>query len=63
VQPGQSTRLTSPGSITVYADANTRFPDGNSIGAGGVYRFSGLIFDDGGALRMDCSQVRNGVAE
>lgn len=63
VQPGQSTRLTLPGSITVYADANTRFPDGNSIGAGQVYRFTGLIFDDGGALRMDCSQVRSGVAE
>jgi hypothetical protein len=31
--------------------------------AGSVARFTGVIFDDNGTLRMDCTQVSSGVAE
>ena len=31
--------------------------------AGSVVRFTGVIFDDNGTLRMDCTQVLAGVAE
>jgi len=33
------------------------------VAPGGVFRFRGLLFDDNGTLRMDCSQINDGVAE
>jgi hypothetical protein len=30
---------------------------------GTVLRFTGLVFNDNGTLRMDCSQVNDGVPE
>ena len=32
------------------------------IAAGNNFRFYGLVFNDNGALRMDCAQVNDGVA-
>jgi hypothetical protein len=63
VQPGQTTLLTAPSSIVVYADSNTQMLNTSPIVVGGVVRFNGLVFNDNGTLRMDCAQVNDGVAE
>ncbi len=63
VQPGQTTLLTNPGSLVVYADGNTQTVNSGKPTVGGVFRFYGLVFNDGGTLRMDCAQITNGVAE
>jgi hypothetical protein len=62
-QPGQTTLLTNPSTVAVYADSNTQMLNSSSIAAGGVFRFYGLVFNDNGTLRMDCAQVNDGVAE
>jgi hypothetical protein len=59
----QTTVLKSPGTIMVYTDANTRMLASKPVAVGGLERFRGLIFNDGGVLRMDCSQINDGVAE
>jgi hypothetical protein len=63
VQPGQTTQLTSPGTVVVYADSNTQMLNSGAISVGSVVRFYGLVFNDGGTLRMDCAQVSDGVPE
>ncbi len=63
VLPGQTTLLTNPSSVVVYADSNTQQLNTDHIAVGSVLRFNGLIFNDNGRLRMDCAQVNNGVAE
>jgi hypothetical protein len=63
VQPGQTTLLTNPNTVVVYADSNTQTLNSASISVGGVFRFYGLVFNDDGTLRMDCAQVNDGVAE
>lgn len=62
-RPGQPALLTNPNTVLVYADSNTQILNSNSVSAGGVFRFYGLVFNDGGTLRMDCAQIREGVAE
>jgi uncharacterized protein DUF5666 len=61
VQPGQTTLLTNPNSVDVYIDANTQKLNTISLSAGNTLRFYGLIFNDNGALRMDCAQISDGV--
>jgi hypothetical protein len=63
VQPGQTTVVSNPDTVVVYVDSNTQRLNTNTIGAGSVLRFNGLVFNDGGTLRMDCAQVNDGVAE
>jgi hypothetical protein len=63
VEPGQTTQLTAPDTVVVYADSNTQMLNSGSVGVGSVARFYGLIFNDSGTLRMDCSQVNDGVPE
>jgi hypothetical protein len=63
VQPGQTTLLTNPNTVVVYADNNTQTLNSGSIGVGGLFRFYGLVFNDSGTLRMDCAQVNDGVTE
>jgi len=62
VQPGQTTLLTSPNTVVVYADSNTQMLNSTPISVGGVFRFYGLVFNDNGTLRMDCAQVNDGAA-
>jgi hypothetical protein len=50
-------------SVVVYVDNNTQLLNSAPFGLGSVMRFNGLIFNDGGILRMDCRQVNDGVAE
>jgi hypothetical protein len=61
-QPGQPT-LASPNTVVVYADSNTQNLNANSLSVGSAFRFYGLLFNDGGTLRMDCAQINDGVAE
>lgn len=63
VQPGQTTLLTDPNIVVVYVDNQTQMLNSNTIGVGGLFRFYGLIFNDSGTLRMDCSQISDGVKE
>jgi hypothetical protein len=35
----------------------------NAPAVGSAQRFTGVIFNDNGTLRMDCTQVAGGVAE
>lgn len=62
VQSGQTTLLTHPQEVLVYADKNTQLIAG-APGVGTAARFSGLIFNDNGTLKMDCTQVADGVTE
>jgi hypothetical protein len=63
VQPGQTTLLTNPNTIVVYADGNTQMLNSGAVSVGGLFRFYGLVFNDNGTLRMDCAQVNDGEAE
>jgi hypothetical protein len=63
VLPGQTTLLTNPGNVVVYADSNTQLLNTESISVGSILRFNGLVFNDNGTLRMDCAQINDGVAE
>lgn len=63
VQSGQTTLLTNPSQVVVYADSNTQMLNTNPIAVGNVVRFYGLVFNDNGTLRMDCAEVLDGVPE
>jgi hypothetical protein len=63
VQPGQTTLLTNPSQVVVYADDSTQMLNTNPIAVGSVVRFYGLVFNDNGTLRMDCAQINDGVPE
>jgi hypothetical protein len=63
VQPGQTTLLTNPNTVVVYADSNTQMLNSGAVSVGGLFRFYGLVFNDNGTLRMDCAQMNDGVAE
>jgi Domain of unknown function (DUF5666) len=63
VQGGQTTLLTNPQQVVVYADQNTPVVGGGAPGAGSMGQFTGVIFNDNGTQRMDCVQVAAGVAE
>jgi hypothetical protein len=54
-------KLNSPATVLVYADANAQLLNSTPINPGSVLRFTGLIFDDNGTLRMDCGQILDGV--
>jgi hypothetical protein len=60
--PGTQT-LTTPNTVTVYADSSTQFLHTAMIEEGDLLRFRGVIFNDGGTLRMDCNEILDGVAE
>jgi hypothetical protein len=63
VQPGQTTVLTDPSTVVVYADSNTQLLNTDDASVGSLLRFKGLVFNDSGTLRMDCAQINDGVAE
>jgi hypothetical protein len=62
VQPGQTTLLTNPNTVVVYADGTTQKLNTSPLAVGSVLRFNGLVFNDNGTLRMDCAQINDGVA-
>jgi hypothetical protein len=62
-QKGQTTLLTNPRTVVIYADSNTQMLNTAPVAVGSLLRFHGLVFNDNGTLRMDCAQVNNGVTE
>jgi hypothetical protein len=62
VQPGQTTLLNNPSQVEVYVDSNTQKLNTQALAAGSTLRFYGLVFNANGTLRMDCAQIRDGVA-
>jgi hypothetical protein len=63
VQPGQTTLLTNPNTVVVYADSSTQMLNKSSLAVGSIFRFYGLVFNDNRTLRMDCAQINDGVTE
>ena len=63
VQPGQTTLVSDPSSVMVYVDSSAQMLNTTSLSVGSVMRFNGLLFNDGGTLKMDCAQVNDGVVE
>jgi hypothetical protein len=59
----ETSPLTSPDTVYVYADSSTSMLNTQPAAAGSTVRFTGLVFNDNGTLRMDCSQMMDGVAE
>lgn len=47
--------------VTVYATAGTHVLTSAALSAGVMGRFHGLLFDDGGSLRMVATQIEDGV--
>jgi hypothetical protein len=55
---------TSPATIVVYADTSAKFLNsGGMVNVGNLLRFKGLVFFDNGAMRMDASEIYDGVTE
>jgi hypothetical protein len=63
VQTYQTTVLSNPSVVVVYADSSTQSLNTMPIVVGSVLRFYGLVFNDSGTLRMDCAQINDGVPE
>jgi hypothetical protein len=63
VQGGQTTLLTNPMQVVVYADQNTQMANSGSQTVGSVLQFTGVIFNNNGTLRMDCIRVAEGVTK
>lgn len=61
-QHGQTTLLNNPGQVEVYIDSNTQQLNAQALAPGSTLRLYGLVFNDNGALRMDCAQVNDGVS-
>ena len=60
-QGGQTTILANADSVVVYADGSTQSLNTAPLAVGSVLRFNGLVFNDGGTLRMDCAEIWDGV--
>ena len=61
VQQGQTTLLTNPTAVDVYADGDTQMLNSAPAAPGSGLRFYGLVFNDAGMLRMDCARISDGV--
>lgn len=62
VQGDQATLLTQPGQIQVYVDSSTQQLGSNPVSVGAAARFYGLVFNDGGVLRMDAAAILDGLS-
>lgn len=57
-------QVAAPTTIMVYADTSVLFLNsGGIVNVGSLLRFRGLIFDDSGTMRMDASEIYDGVTE
>ena len=61
LQGGQTAVLANPDSVVVYAGSATLSLNTAPPAVGSVLRFNGLVFNDGGMLRMDCAEIWDGV--
>ncbi|HLJ85717.1 MAG TPA: DUF5666 domain-containing protein [Candidatus Angelobacter sp.] len=56
-QPAQTSFLQNPNAVEVYIDNNTQMLNSTPLTQNAPFRFYGLVFNDNGVLRMDCSKV------
>ncbi len=61
VQGGQTTLLQNPQQVVVYADSSTQVL--NTPVTGNPSLFTGVIFNDNGTLKMDCTAIASGVTQ
>lgn len=59
----ETSPLTSPDTMYVYTDSTTSMLSTQPPAVGATVRFTGLVFNDNGTLRMDCSQIMDGVTQ
>jgi Domain of unknown function (DUF5666) len=55
--------VTNPNIVQVYVGSSTSLLNATQLATGGTFRFNGLLFDDGGVLRLVALQVNDGVAQ
>lgn len=53
--------VAQPATVTIYVSGSTQMLNSSAPAAGSTLRFYGLLFNDGGALRMDCTRIMDGV--
>ena len=63
VQAGQTTLLNNPSTAVIYVDSSVQMLNTNPLAAGSKLRFYGLVFNDHGTLKMDCTQISDGVSQ
>ncbi len=63
VQAGQTSLLQNPANVLIYADSSVQMLNSTPLAVGNTLRFSGLVFNDNGILKMDCAQIADGVAQ
>jgi len=56
-------RLQNADQVFVYANSSTSKMNSSPPGVGGTFRFHGMLFNDGGVLRMAADQVSDGVPQ
>ena len=61
IQGGQTTLLQNPQQVVIYADSSAQVL--NTPVTGSPALFTGVIFNDNGTLRMDCTAIATGVTE
>ena len=57
------TAVNTATTIVAYVDSSAQTLNTSPIAVGSLLRFNGLLFNDGGTLRLDCAQVTDGVTE
>lgn len=57
----QQVPLAQPATVMVYVDASTKMLASQAPAVGGSLRFYGLLFNDAGTLRMDCTRILDGA--
>jgi hypothetical protein len=61
VLPAQANQIASPNTIQVYVDPHATLSTTSPPAVGGTLRCFGLVYDDAAVLKMDASQVLDGV--
>lgn len=54
-------RLQNADQVFIYANSSTSMMSSSALGIGATFRFHGMLFNDGGVLRMAADQVSDGV--
>jgi hypothetical protein len=55
--------VTDPTTVVVYVDTSAQFLNSGMVEEGNLLRFRGIVFNDNGALRMDCNEILDGVTQ
>lgn len=58
-----TSRLNNAGNVVIYVPSSSSMLNTTPLAAGGTFRFDGLLFNDGGVLRMISDRVEDGVTQ